>query len=198
VAAEPAPAGFAEDVLAMLPRLRAYARFLARDPPAADDLVQDTIVLALRAWHQFTPGTNLEGWLLTIERNHFRSLRTRHYVTAEVGVDDLGPLASVPAFQEGLAELRDFKAAFARLSPHHREALVLHVVSVAWHDRGRLALLVGDRAEAFALDGLDHSCPARRPHRGRSGNSAEPAPPRGGCPSARIPRAGPDRGRYPA
>ena len=39
MAAEPAPAGFAEDVLAMLPRLSAYARFLARDPPAADDLV---------------------------------------------------------------------------------------------------------------------------------------------------------------
>ena len=128
MAAEPAPAGFAEDVLAMLPRLRAYARFLARDPPAADDLVQDTIVLALRAWHQFTPGTNLKGWLLTIERNRFRSLRTRRQVTAEVGVDDLGPLASVPAFQEGRAELRDFKAAFARLSPHQREALVLHVV----------------------------------------------------------------------
>jgi RNA polymerase sigma-70 factor (ECF subfamily) len=85
-------------------------------------------VLALRAWHQFTPGTNLEGWLLTIERNRFRSLRTRRQVAAEVGVDDLGPLASVPAFQEGRAELRDFKAAFARLSSHHREALVLHAV----------------------------------------------------------------------
>src|SRR4051794_17257153 len=128
VAAERAPAGFAEDVVALVPRLRAYARALTRDPDAADDLAQDTVVLALRAWHQFTPGTNLEGWLLTIERNRFRSLRTRRHVAAEVGVDELGPLASVPAFQEGRAELRDFKAAFARLSSHHREALVLRAV----------------------------------------------------------------------
>ena len=128
VAAERAPAGFAEDVAALVPQLRAYARVLARDPHAADDLVQDTVVLALRAWHRFTPGTNLKGWLLTIERNRFRSLRTRRHLTAEVGVDDLGPLASVPAFQEGRAELRHFKAAFARLSPHHREVLVLHAV----------------------------------------------------------------------
>ena len=128
MAAERAPAGFAEDVVALVPRLRAYARALTRDPDAADDLAQDTVVLALRAWRSFTPGTNLEGWLLTIERNRFRSLRTRRHVAAEVGVDDLGPLASVPAFQEGRAELRDFKAAFARLSPHHREALVLHAV----------------------------------------------------------------------
>ena len=119
--------GGREAILPLLPRLRAYARVLARDPHAADDLAQDTVVLALRAWHRFTPGTNLEGWLLTIERNRFRSLRTRRHVTAEVGVDDLGPLASVPAFQEERAELRDFKAAFARLSAHHREALVLHV-----------------------------------------------------------------------
>jgi DNA-directed RNA polymerase specialized sigma24 family protein len=34
----------------------------------------------------------------------------------------------VPAFQEGLAEVRDFKAAFARLSPRHRELLVLVAV----------------------------------------------------------------------
>ena len=135
MAAERAPAGFAEEVAALVPQLRAYARVLARDPHAADDLVQDTVVLALRAWHHFTPGTNLKGWLLTIERNRFRSLRTRRQVTAEVGVDDLGPLASVPAFQEDRAELRHFKAAFARLAPSHREALVLWAVHGLSYER---------------------------------------------------------------
>src|SRR3954468_24461586 len=128
VAAERAPAGFAEEVAALVPHLRAYARVLARDPHAADDLVQDTVVLALRAWHRFTPGTNLEGWLLTIERNRFRSLRTRRHLTAEVDVDDLSLFGSVPAFQEGRAELRHFKAAFARLPASQREPLVLWAV----------------------------------------------------------------------
>src|SRR3954452_16112726 len=118
VAAERAPAGFAEDVAGLVPRLRAYARALTRDPDAADDLAQDTVVLALRAWRSFTPGTNLEGWLLTIERNRFRSLRTRRQVAAEVGVDDLSPHGSGPAFQEGRGGLRHFQAAFARPSPH--------------------------------------------------------------------------------
>jgi RNA polymerase sigma-70 factor (ECF subfamily) len=126
--AERAPAAFAADVVALVPRLRAYARTLARDPNLADDLVQDTVVLALQAWESFTPGTNLMGWLFTIERNRFRSLIGRRHVAAEVRDDDLEHRAAVPAFQEGQAELRDFKAAFARLGPSRREMLVLNAV----------------------------------------------------------------------
>ena len=68
---------FREDIAAMLPRLRAFARSLARDRHLADDLVQDTLVSALRARHQFTPGTNLEAWLFTILRNRFRTVARR-------------------------------------------------------------------------------------------------------------------------
>jgi RNA polymerase sigma-70 factor, ECF subfamily len=51
---------FREDVTALLPRLRAFAHSLAGgNRQLADDIVQDTIVNALRAQHQFTPGTNL-------------------------------------------------------------------------------------------------------------------------------------------
>src|SRR6266478_2239151 len=59
---------FRESVEAMIPALRRYARALARDADVADDLVQDTLVLALRS--QFMPlldnnpdasGTEAEG-----------------------------------------------------------------------------------------------------------------------------------------
>ena len=113
----------------LLPGLRAYARLLVGgDDQAADDLVQDTVVLALRAWDSFTPGTNLKAWLFRILHNRHLSLRGRRHRTAEVGVDDLEPLAAVPAFQEGRAELRHFKAAFARLPASQREPLVLWAV----------------------------------------------------------------------
>lgn len=53
----------------MLPRLRAFARSLARSGPAADDLVQQTCEKALRNLDGFTPGTRLDSWLFRIMRN---------------------------------------------------------------------------------------------------------------------------------
>ena len=58
-------------IAALLPDLRAFARFLVRDRVAADDIVQDSLVRALAAIDQFQPGTNLKAWLFTILRNQF-------------------------------------------------------------------------------------------------------------------------------
>jgi RNA polymerase sigma-70 factor (ECF subfamily) len=113
----------------MVPHLRAYARSLvAGNVDLADDLVQDTLMLALQAWERFTPGTNLKAWLFQILHNRFCSVVSRKHVRAEIGVDDLSWLASVPAFQESRPEVLEFKLAFARLTPAHREVLVLHAV----------------------------------------------------------------------
>ena len=123
------PHGGREDILPLLPHLRGFARsFTGGDAHAADDLVQDTLVRALQAWDRFTPGTNLKAWLFRILHNRHITVGSRRYRTAEVGVDDLSLFGSVPAFQEGRAELRHFKAAFARLAPSHREVLVLYAV----------------------------------------------------------------------
>jgi RNA polymerase sigma-70 factor (ECF subfamily) len=117
------------DMLPMVPHLRAYARGLvAGKDDLADDLVQDTLMLALQAWERFTPGTNLKAWLFQILHNRFCSVVSRKHVRAEIGTDDLTQLASVPAFQERRLEVLEFKLAFARLTPNHREALVLHAV----------------------------------------------------------------------
>lgn len=51
------------------PVLRRFAISLARDPTAADDLVQDTLFRAWRARARFEPGTNFEAWTFTILRN---------------------------------------------------------------------------------------------------------------------------------
>src|SRR5918998_5617927 len=97
---------FREDVAAMVPHLRAFARSLTSgDVHLADDLVQDTIVNALQAQDQFTPGTNLKAWLFTILRNRFRSLITRKHVTAEVAADDLEQLSSIPPEQDARLEV---------------------------------------------------------------------------------------------
>ena len=120
---------FREDVTALLPHLRAFARSLtAGDRQLADDIVQDTIMNALRAQHQFTPGTNLKAWLFTILRNRFKSVIVRKHVTAEVGDDDLDQQHWVAPEQESRIEILAFKRAFKTLSRVHREVLVLAVV----------------------------------------------------------------------
>ena len=120
---------FREDVAALLPHLRAFARSLtAGDRQLADDIVQDAIMNALRAQHQFTPGTNLKAWLFTILRNRFKSVIVRKHVTAEVGDDDLDQQHWVAPEQESRIEILAFKRAFKTLSRVHREVLVLAVV----------------------------------------------------------------------
>src|SRR5947199_8854764 len=81
------PAGmtaFREDVEAMTPALRRYARALARDADIADDLVQDTLVRALRSERLFLGG-DIRSWLYTIltnlNRNRRRSLARRPQFT---------------------------------------------------------------------------------------------------------------------
>jgi len=48
---------------AQVPRLRRYAHALARNPEAADDLVQDCLERAWRKAHRWEPGTDLRAWL---------------------------------------------------------------------------------------------------------------------------------------
>jgi RNA polymerase sigma-70 factor (ECF subfamily) len=51
--------------------LLAVATRLARNRSEAEDLVQDTLVKALRAKDQYEAGTNLKAWLLKILKNTF-------------------------------------------------------------------------------------------------------------------------------
>jgi RNA polymerase sigma-70 factor (ECF subfamily) len=71
--AEPFGAGrsFDDEALPHLDALYRVALRLTMDPTQAEDLVQDTMLKAYRAWRQYRPGTNAKGWLLTILRNTF-------------------------------------------------------------------------------------------------------------------------------
>ena len=78
--------GFRQDVEAAIPALRRYARALTRDAETADDLVQDTLVRALRSEHLFHGG-DCASWLYTIltnlNRNRLRSLARRPSLIAD-------------------------------------------------------------------------------------------------------------------
>jgi RNA polymerase sigma-70 factor (ECF subfamily) len=118
---------FHEQLKAILPRLRVYALSLTRDRDAADDLVHDTIIKALTGRHSFEPGTNLSAWVFRIQRNEFISglRRTRPSVPVDSVIADS---LSHPAHQESRLVMREFMAAFGKLAPTQREALLLAVL----------------------------------------------------------------------
>jgi len=114
-----------DDIVALLPDLRAFSRFLCREREAADDLVQNTVLAALDKQAQFAPGTNLKGWLFTIMRNRFYSdLRTQRRRPTSINDEAAAPLAAVDNPEAALA-LKELSSVLWELSPQSREALVL-------------------------------------------------------------------------
>ncbi|MBS2016513.1 MAG: sigma-70 family RNA polymerase sigma factor [Deltaproteobacteria bacterium] len=63
--------GFAQEAVGHLDALYAVACKLTRNPAEAEDLVQDTLLKAMRAKDQFHAGTNLKAWLFRILTNTF-------------------------------------------------------------------------------------------------------------------------------
>lgn len=115
-------ATFRQQVEATIPALRRFARALTREPETADDLVQDTLVRALRSEHLFHGG-EVRTWMYTIlanlNRNRLRSLARRPVM---VPVDDGD--AAVDAAEGS----RDIERALASLVDEQRDALLLVVL----------------------------------------------------------------------
>jgi RNA polymerase sigma-70 factor (ECF subfamily) len=87
-------ASFEQEALVHLDALYRVGLRLTGNAADADDLVQETMLKAYRAWDQYEKGTNAKGWLLTILRNSFINeyrRRTRHPET--VDVDTIEPFA---------------------------------------------------------------------------------------------------------
>jgi len=114
---------FEQQLLNIIPDMRAFARFLVRNPTDADDLVQDAVVRALKSSHQFDLGTNIKAWAFTILRNtRLNNIRSHRFE----GLDEQGiELVPAPANQLHCVELREVLAVLAKLAPVHREVLTL-------------------------------------------------------------------------
>lgn len=99
----PSTTSFEREALVHLDEVHRYARSLAGDDAAAEDLVQDTFLRALRSWHTYQTGTNCRAWLFTICRNQWHRRWARESRVETTADADLESLASA-AIQAGLAE----------------------------------------------------------------------------------------------
>ncbi|MEO5728634.1 MAG: RNA polymerase sigma factor [Byssovorax sp.] len=126
------PAAF-DDVYARYhPRIFRFLLRLAGGRQLAEDLFQDTWLAAARHAGDLAEDTDLGAWLFTIARNRFRSHRrwafldfTQRERLAHEPTDHAPP---PDRDAEARAEAAAVTEAFARLTPAHREVLLLAVV----------------------------------------------------------------------
>jgi RNA polymerase sigma-70 factor (ECF subfamily) len=98
------PREFEKEALAHAPAL--YA--MTRRPADAEDLVQDALLKAMRARHQFEAGTNLRAWLLRILTNTFINKHKRGQLERSLlGAEDLDPVSDGWMSASTLRALRD-------------------------------------------------------------------------------------------
>ncbi len=81
-------ATFEQLAIPLLPALLRHALWLARNEAEAEDLAQEALSKALRAFDSFTPGTNFKAWIFRILRNTFLTTRTAIAATRTTFFED--------------------------------------------------------------------------------------------------------------
>jgi RNA polymerase sigma-70 factor (ECF subfamily) len=121
----PADEGFRQELLSVLPHLRAFARGLSGRSDFADDLVQEAAIKAWTARERYQAGTNMRAWTFAILRNHYLSelRRSRRQTDLDEGVAER--MLVMEADQEGPLHLGDMETALQKLAPERREAVLL-------------------------------------------------------------------------
>jgi RNA polymerase sigma-70 factor, ECF subfamily len=116
------------ELLALLPRLRRFARALARDVHDADDLVQLAVERALTRAAQLRPDAPLAAWMYGIVRHAWideqraRGRRGRTLAPDAAGADIADPA------QGEQAETLAVQEALARLPEEQRSAVALVLI----------------------------------------------------------------------
>ena len=126
----PASTRFSDQLIAVLPRLRRFARGLAGAASDADDLVQAACERALAREHQFQEGTRFDSWMFRIVQTIWiDQLRARDVrkEDGDVAEDRLGSDAAVRGVEARLA-LAEVRNAVERLPPDQRTTLMLVTV----------------------------------------------------------------------
>jgi RNA polymerase sigma-70 factor, ECF subfamily len=116
---------FRDQLVALLPSLRAFSRGLCGNRDMADDLAQDTMMRAWAARASYTQGSNFRAWMFMIMRNQFyTTLRKNKRMTSLDPEVAERVLVVAPAQQNGI-NVDDVAKALQKLPAEQREVLLL-------------------------------------------------------------------------
>ncbi len=116
---------FKTQLIALIPHLRAFARTLAGDPTAADDLAQDAMMKAWDARASYQMGTNMKAWTFMILRNQFYSEKRRSWRQSQLDQEAAERTLGAVDDPEAPVALDELRLALASLPEEQREALIL-------------------------------------------------------------------------
>jgi RNA polymerase sigma-70 factor (ECF subfamily) len=138
---------------------------------AAEDLVSETNVKALKARDSFTPGTFFKAWVHTLMRHHYYSVVRNAWRQQELHPDYDAPVQPPP-------DLADIVAALATMRPDARNTLLMRVAGFSEEEviarinvkRGTVRSRVNRARQSLNADRVDRS---KRPPPGTALNALE-------------------------
>lgn len=128
---------FGVQVLEHLESLFGYAVTLTKDFTSAEDLVQETVLRAIKNAESWQPNSNLKAWLFTVQRNIWinechRQHRVAEFSSLSISEEDLwdctelrGDFSNGDMFSDQAWLRHEVLAAVGALSPGHREVVLL-------------------------------------------------------------------------
>ncbi|MCC7273222.1 MAG: RNA polymerase sigma factor [Alphaproteobacteria bacterium] len=119
-----------DQLIVLLPRLRRFARGLAKNVSDADDLVQAACERALGRAHQWQPGTRFDSWMFRIVQTIWIDQMRARAVRGESDAIDpeLQPTDETVRRAEARMSLQAVQKAVVRLPEEQRAVLMLVTV----------------------------------------------------------------------
>lgn len=116
---------FRDQLVAIIPSLRAFGRGLCGTRDMADDMVQDAMTRAWAARQSYAAGSNFRAWMFMILRNHYYTTlrKNARMVSWDPEVAER-VLVAGPTQQDGL-NVQDVQKALQKLPAEQREVLLL-------------------------------------------------------------------------
>jgi RNA polymerase sigma-70 factor, ECF subfamily len=123
---------FEDLAMPLFARLYNFAHWLTQDRAAAEDLVQETYMKALRGFSSFRQGTNFRAWMYKILRNTFLTSQAGLKASASLSLDSDEDKVTEPAVAEtpesallARVEQETIQKALEELSVKFREIILL-------------------------------------------------------------------------
>jgi len=123
---------FEDLAMPLFARLYNFAHWLTQDRAAAEDLVQETYMKALRGFSSFKQGTNFRAWMYKILRNTFLTSQAGLKASASLPLDGEEDQVAEPAATEtpesvllARAEQETIQQALDELPVKFREIILL-------------------------------------------------------------------------